>query len=134
MWYVILIAIILILLFIKVDYKKSRIIDDECETITTLKINEKELSPYYIIVNYDGWINIFCKCRTIQGVEKRLNEIGCNYTETLTNVYKAEKLEEVLDEYSNFYIGKVDDEHSKETGVGDVYIAEILSWDYIDDL
>lgn len=124
MWYVILIAIIVILLLINVDYSKTVIIEEKTE----------ELSPYYIMVNYGGWIKILCRCKTIQGIEKRLNEIGCNYKETLTNVYKAEKLEEVLEDYPNFYIGKINDEHSKETGVGDVYISEILTWDYKDDL
>ena len=53
MWYVILIAIMVILLFIKVDYKKSRIIidddDNECETITTLKINNKMIDFFNLL-------------------------------------------------------------------------------------
>lgn len=53
MWYVILIliTIIVILLFIKVDYKKSRIIDDEVETITTLKINENIDADVDVVTN-----------------------------------------------------------------------------------
>lgn len=51
MWYVILIAIIVILLFIKVDYKKSRIIDDEVETITTLKINKNIDADADVVTN-----------------------------------------------------------------------------------
>lgn len=55
MWYVILIliAIIVILLFIKVDYKKSRIVDDEVETITTLKINENIDADVDVVTNLE---------------------------------------------------------------------------------
>lgn len=94
---------------------------------------EKENNPYYLMINYGGWIQIVSKSKTIKGLENKLIQIGCNYKEVLKEVWKKESLEEVFEDYSNFYIGEVSDEYSQETNVGDVYVSEIFEWDEIND-
>ena len=117
MWYAILIAIIVILLFIKVDYKKSRNIDDECKTITTLKINEKIDADVDVVTNL-----------TLTELEKYGELIARSFLYTNTYLkYRNEKYDTFVIEYKDI-TGYITKELKQYTG------KEYCSDDYMDEV
>lgn len=76
-----------------------------------------EDSPYYVFLHYDNLIQPIAKCRTIKGLENKLDSLGVKYG----------NLKEQFEEISNFYVGRTEDNI-------DVYVSEILDWITTDDL
>lgn len=119
MWYAILIAIIVILLFIKVDYKKSRNIDDECKTITTLKINEKIDADVDVVTNL-----------TLTELEKYGELIARSFLYTNTYLkYRNEKYDTFVIEYKDItgYITKELKQYIGKEYCSDDYMNEVYA-------
>lgn len=76
-----------------------------------------EDSPYYVFLHYDNLIQPLAKCRTIKGLENKLDSLDIKYG----------NLKEQFEECSNFYVGRTEDDI-------DVYVSEILEWIKTDDL
>lgn len=76
-----------------------------------------EDNPYYVFLHYDNLIQPLSKCRTIKGLENKLDSLGIKYG----------NLKEQFKECSNLYVGRTEDNI-------DVYVSEILDWTETDDL
>lgn len=74
---------------------------------------------YYIILQWDKEIRIAVRTNTIPGLVIKLKEYGICSDEKI--------LKGLFNENSNVYLGKTNLDE-------DLYVCEILGWDYIDDL
>lgn len=73
---------------------------------------------YYVFLQWDKRLKPIVRVNTIKGLQIQLEKLGCEI---------PSNLEELFEKGSNQYVGKTDKDE-------DVYVCEILGWDYEDDL